>query len=246
VYIRGASSAWIGFLDQSGAGIVQLQGAGLRYGTAAEVLRDLDLRLEPGSLQVLTGPGGAGKTSLLRLLGLMRPPTRGRLVLFGQDTGRLAREALPGLRRRIGVVFEDLRLLEHLSAFANLALPLRFAGTPPEPAAARIQELLAWLGLGEVAGRRPGELAMGQRQLLAVARAVIGRPDLLLADEPLSHLDSTRGRQVMRLFDTLGSAGATVLVATRDEALAQRHGLPRLRLEGGRLHQVEATAAAES
>lgn len=222
---------------------VRLVGIGMRYGDAEEVLRDLDLVLEAGSFHYLVGPNGAGKTSLLKLLALSLPPARGRIELFGEDVARLDGEALARLRRRIGMVFQDFRLLEHLDLFDNVALPLRIAGLDEARVAEIVEEMLAWSGLEAVARRRPGELAMGQRQLAAIARAVVVRPRLLLADEPLSHLDPDRARRIMHLFIQLHRLGTTVLIATHNLELIRRFPFPVLELEAGRLVRADAAGA---
>jgi cell division transport system ATP-binding protein len=202
----------------------------------------LNLTLTAGSFHFLTGPSGAGKTSLLRLLSLSHPPSSGTLRLFGRDVSKLDRAAASALRRRIGVVFQDFRLLDQMSAFDNVALPLRIAGAGDEQISTHVSELLAWLGLADVLERKPPELSMGQRQLLAIARAVIGRPKLLLADEPTSSVDPARARRLMHLFLSLHRLGTAVLLATHSEQLARRYPFPVLRMEAGRLLGVEDAA----
>ena len=186
-----------------------------------------------GSFHFLVGPSGAGKTSLLRLLSLSHPPSPGTLVLFGRDVSKLDRAGAGGLRRRIGVVFQDFRLLDHLTAFDNVALPLRLGGAGDEQISTHVSELLGWLGLGEVLERKPPELSMGQRQLVAVARAVIGRPSLLLADEPTSSVDPARSR-LMHLFLSLHRLGTAVVLATHNERLVRRYPFPVLQMAAGR------------
>jgi cell division transport system ATP-binding protein len=222
-------------VDHSGATIVQMERVGMRYGAAEAVLQDIDLRLTAGSFHFLVGPSGAGKTSLFRLLSLSHPPASGRLVLFGRDVARLDGAAVSGLRRRVGIVFQDGRLVEHLSVFDNIALPLRIRGAGVEQVSTPVAELLAWLGLGDVLERRPAELSTGQRQLVAVARAVIGRPSLLLADEPTSFLDTARARRLMQLFRSLHRLGTAIVLATHSELLVREHPFPVLRIDAGRL-----------
>jgi cell division transport system ATP-binding protein len=163
-------------LDSNGTTIVHLQDVAMRYGKGAEVLRDIVLRLTQGSFHFVMGPSGAGKTSLLRVLSLAQPVCRGRVHVFGRDATQLDRADTGSLQRRIGVVFQDLRLLDHLSAFENVALPLRLAGADDAQITRHVAELVGWLGLGEASEKFPPELSMGQRQLVAVGRAVIGRP----------------------------------------------------------------------
>jgi cell division transport system ATP-binding protein len=169
-------------LDPDGTTIVRLHDVAMRYGNGAEALHDVRLRLMAGSFHFLMGPSGAGKTSLLRVMSLAEPVSRGRIEVFGRDATQLDRAETGSLQRRIGVVFQDFRLLDHLSAFENVALPLRLAGADDDQIARHVGELLGWLGLGDAVGKHPPELSMGQRQLVGVGRAVVGRPSLLLAD----------------------------------------------------------------
>src|SRR5690242_17439374 len=181
----------------------------MRYavGAGEEALRDVDLTLTAGSFHFLVGPSGAGKTSLLRLLSLSQPCSRGTITLFGRDVAKLGRDERAALRRRIGVVFQELRLLDHLSAFDNVALPLRIGGGSEEQISGYVSELLGWLGLSDLIEAKPPQLSMGERQLVAVARAVITRPSLLLADEPTSNVDDRRTRRLMHLFTALNKLG---------------------------------------
>ena len=207
----------------------------MRYGPSAEVLHDIDLTLSAGSFHFLVGRSGAGKSSLLRLLSLTQPPSRGRIVLFGRDIAQLEHSATGTLRRRIGVVFQDFRLLEHMTAFDNLALPLRLGGASDEQISNHVSDLMVWLGLGDAIEKRPPELSMGQRQLVAVGRAVIGRPSLLLADEPTSSVDEGSSRRLMHLFLALHGMGTAVVLATHNERLVRRHGFPVIELAAGEL-----------
>jgi cell division transport system ATP-binding protein len=231
-------------LDELGATILQLDRVGMRYGPSGEVLRDIDLKLAAGSFHFLTGPSGAGKTSLLRLMSLTHPPSQGKLVLFGRDVGKLERAESSALRRRIGVIFQDFRLLEHMTAFDNVALPLRLGGASDEQISAHVSQMLGWLGLGDAMERKPGELSMGQRQLVSIGRAVIGRPGLLLADEPTSSVDPARSRRLMHLFLSLHRLGTAIVFVTHNERLVRRHPFPVLAMEAGRLRRRESVAAA--
>jgi cell division transport system ATP-binding protein len=219
--------------------MVRFDRVGLSYrATAApapEVLRDLSFDLPEGTFSWLLGPSGAGKTSLLRLMYLAVRPTRGRVIILGTDIASAGRRQLPGLRRRIGVVFQDFRLLPHLSAFDNVALPLRIAGRPEGQIRADVGEMLHWVGLAPQARARPPALSGGQQQRVAIARAVIARPSLLLADEPTGNLDDAQAERLMQLFKELNRLGTTVLVATHNDALAERHPAHALRLAHGRL-----------
>lgn len=218
--------------------MVRLDGVGLEYGparTATAVLHDLSFRVPEGGFRWLLGPSGAGKTSLLRLLHLAVRPTQGRLTLLGQDIGPAVRSRLPVLRRRIGMVFQDFRLLPHLSAFDNVALPLRLAGRPEGQIRVDVVELLSWVGLSKKLLSRPAELSGGEQQRVAIARAVIGRPLLLLADEPTGNLDEPQAERLMQLLHEMNRLGTTVVVATHNATLVTRHPAHTLRLTDGRL-----------
>jgi cell division transport system ATP-binding protein len=224
--------------------MLRLDHVAMRYGDGPEVLRELNLALPRGDFMFLMGPTGAGKTSLLRLLGLLQMPSQGAFTLFGRDVSTLKRDDLTALRRRIGMVFQDVRLLDHLSAFDNVALPLRINGGQDDQIGGLVPEMLAWLGLSAVIDAKPPSLPTGQRQLIAVARAIIARPDLLLCDEPTSNLDGKLVRRLMRLFAQLCKLGTTVVVATHSEDLVERYPHPILRLAGGRLMRPVPAPAA--
>ncbi len=215
--------------------MIRFEHVGLRYGIGPEVLSDIDFTLEPGSFHFLTGPSGAGKTSLMRLMYLGRRPTRGLITMFGQNTNGLAREKFWPLRQRIGVVFQDFRLLNHLSAFDNVALPLRIQGKPEKEVRNNVHELLEWVGLGDHMKALPDTLSGGQQQRVAIARAVITRPRLLLADEPTGNLDDEIGYRLMNLFDQLNRMGTTIVIATHDSQMIERFGHSKLVLDQGRL-----------
>ena len=215
--------------------MLRLDQVAMRYGDGPEVLQGLNLTLPRGDFVFLMGPTGAGKTSLLRLLGLAQMPSRGRFMLFDRDVLSLQRDELTALRRRIGMVFQDVRLLDHLSAFDNVALPLRINGGQDDQIGGFVSEMLAWLGLSAAIEAKPPTLSMGQRQLIAVARAVIIRPNLLLCDEPTSNLDSKLARRLMHLFNQLRKLGTTVVLSTHSEDLVDRYPHPVLRIVEGRL-----------
>ena len=219
--------------------MVRFENVGLRYGLGPEVLRDLSFRIEPHSFQFLTGPSGAGKTSLLRLLFLSIRPTRGLITLFGQDVARLSKDALSALRRRIGVVFQDFRLLDHMSTYENVALPFRVMGRDEDSYRNEVIELLQWVGLGERMGALPPVLSGGEKQRAAIARAVIARPQLLLADEPTGNVDPNLAQRLLRLFIELNKSGTSVVIATHDIALMDQYDAPRLVLHEGHLHRYD-------
>ena len=216
--------------------MVRFENVGLRYGLGPEVLRDLSFHIEPNSFQFLTGPSGAGKSSLLRLLFLSLKPTRGLITLFGNDVATLSKDSLAVLRRRIGIVFQDFRLLDHMSTYENVALPFRVMGKDEASYRNEVVELLHWVGLGERMGALPPVLSGGEKQRAAIARAVIARPQLLLADEPTGNVDPTLAQRLLRLFVELNKSGTTVVIATHDIGLMDQYDARRLVLHEGRLH----------
>jgi cell division transport system ATP-binding protein len=223
-----------------GENIIRLDSVGLRYGLGPEVLQDIDFALPSGSFHFLTGPSGAGKSSLLRLMFLGLRPTRGRVVVFDRDIAQTKRYELPALRRRIGVVFQDFRLIDHLSALDNVALPLRVRGVKESEIQKHVPELLSWVGLAEQMNSKPHTLSGGQKQRVAIARAVIGRPDLLLADEPTGNVDDHIAMRLLYLFEELNKLGTTIVVATHNEPLVSRFSHhPRLHIEHGMVQKVQ-------
>lgn len=215
---------------------ITFDNVGLRYGTDREVLSDVSFTLYPGSFYFLTGASGAGKTSLLKLLYLAQRPSRGVISMFGTDVITLPRSRLPAFRRRIGVVFQDFRLVPHLSAFDNVALPLRVSGMREADLRGPVTEMLEWVGLTHRTDARPATLSGGEQQRVAIARAVIGRPDMLVADEPTGNVDPEMALKLLRLFEALNRLGTTVVVATHDVHLLRK--VPEsliMRLDKGRL-----------
>jgi cell division transport system ATP-binding protein len=220
--------------------MVRFENVGMRYGAGPEVLRDVTFTLEPGSLTFLTGPSGAGKSSLLKLVFMAQKPSRGLISLFGRDLARLKRADLPPLRRRVGVVFQEFRLLDHLSAFDNVALPLRLAGRRMAEYRRDVEELLSWVGLGTRMQAKPPTLSGGEQQRVAIARAVVAKPDLLLADEPTGNVDPDMGERLIRLFVELNRFGTTVMIATHDRALVESTPGREMRLVDGRVIEMRS------
>ncbi|MEP2827567.1 cell division ATP-binding protein FtsE [Parvibaculum sp.] len=215
--------------------MIRFENVGMRYGMGPEVLRDVSFHLAPASFHFLTGPSGAGKTSLLKLMFLANRPSRGLITMFGQDIATLPRKELPPLRRRIGVVFQEFRLLGHLTTYENVALPLKIQGKREAEYRADVEELLAWVGLGDRMNATPPTLSGGEKQRAAIARAVVAQPEVLLADEPTGNVDPEMGQRLLRLFVELNRLGTSVLIATHDRALVESTGAPELVLRDGRL-----------
>ena len=217
------------------APVVAFENVGIRYGLGAEVLSDLSFRIAPRSFQFLTGPSGAGKTTLLRLILLSVRPTRGVVSLFGEEVSGISSAGLTALRRRMGVVFQDFRLLDHLTTYENVALPLRVQGRAEASYRAEVVELLRWVGLGERMHVLPPLLSGGEKQRAAIARALIARPELLLADEPTGNVDPALGRRLLRLFVELNRLGTSVIIATHDFGLMDLVEARRMMLADGHL-----------
>jgi cell division transport system ATP-binding protein len=222
--------------DFSDIPVVHFENVGVRYGLGPEVLRDLTFSIEPHSFQFLSGPSGAGKTTLLRLILMSVRPTRGVMTLFGEEVSRIDQRRLADLRRRMGVVFQDFRLLDHLTLYENVALPLRVQEIEEARYRAEVTELLSWVGLGERMHVLPPVLSGGEKQRAAIARALITRPDLLLADEPTGNVDPGLARRLLRLFVELHRLGTAVLIATHDLGLMDLYDARRLLLADGHLH----------
>ena len=215
---------------------VRLDGVSLRYDSTEEIFSGIDLVLKPASFSFLTGASGAGKSSLLKLLYLAQPPSRGEVSLFGRPTSRLSRDELSAMRRRVGVVFQEFRLLNHLTVYENVALPLRVMGRKESQYRRDVEELLRWVGLGERLHKRPQTLSGGEQQRVAIARAVVTQPNLLIADEPTGNVDPDMAARLMRLFYELNKRlGTTVVIATHDLGLIRQIDAPVYRLADGML-----------
>lgn len=218
--------------------VAEFNGVFLRYPGGHDVLKEIQLTLEPASFHFLTGESGAGKTSLLRLLYLNHLPSKGRMRLFGQAVDTLNRRQRTLIRRKIGVVFQDFQLLEHLNAFDNVALPLRIEGVRESEVKRHVTELLAWVGLEKQLLAYPDTLSGGEKQRIAIARAVINRPQLLLADEPTGNVDDELAKRLLYLFLELNKLGTTVVIATHNKQLIKHFGFPELHLKEGRLEVI--------
>jgi cell division transport system ATP-binding protein len=223
--------------------LLQFEGVTLTYGGARPVLADVGFSLPMSGFYFLTGPSGAGKSSLLRLIYGTEKPTSGRIFLFNQDITYAPRPALSALRRQLGVVFQDFRLIPHLNALENAALPMRLANAPESYIERHAKELLAWVGLEERMEAMPAELSGGEQQRVAIARAVVNRPKLLLADEPTGNVDDETAVKLFHLFDELHKMGNAVILATHQQHLVERFQKPALRLKAGRLTAPVAKAA---
>jgi cell division transport system ATP-binding protein len=215
--------------------VLHLENVGLRYGQGPEILKDVSFTMRPGDFYFLTGPSGAGKSSLLKLLFLALKPTRGALHIFGENIISMKHNSLPVIRRRIGVVFQEFRLLDHLSTFDNVALPLRVAGKSESSYRRDVMDLLDWVGLAHQVHALPPVLSGGEKQRAAIARAVIAKPQLLLADEPTGNVDPALAKRLLHLFVELNRLGTTMLIATHDRGLVKQADKPVLHLEEGML-----------
>ena len=216
--------------------MIDFSDVGLRYGNGPEILSDLTFSIEPGSFHFLTGPSGSGKTSLLRLLLLSLKPSRGKVTMFNEDVGKLDQDSLLQMRRHIGIVFQEFRLLDHLTTFENVALPLRVLGQPESEYRPNVTELLEWVGLGERMHALPTVLSGGEKQRAAIARAVIARPKILLADEPTGNVDPDLSSRLVHLFAELNrTLGMTIILATHELPLLDSFPFPRMQLDDGEI-----------
>jgi cell division transport system ATP-binding protein len=216
--------------------LIRFENVGLRYGMGQEVLRDVSFHIPPNSFQFLSGPSGAGKTSLLKLMFLSLKPNRGLIKVFGKDTARLDHDELSRLRRQIGFVFQEFRLLNHLTTFENVALPLRVKGLSEQNYRTDVAELLQWVGLGHRMHVYPPVMSGGEKQRAAIARALISRPKLLLADEPTGNVDPILARRLLRLFVELHRSGTSIVIATHDTGLMDQIEARRIVLNDGALY----------
>lgn len=218
--------------------MIRFENVGMRYGTGPEVLRDVSFELPQGSFHFLTGTSGAGKSSLMRLMYLAHRPSRGLISIFDRDLSTIPRDELPALRRKVGVVFQDFRLLNHLTTFENVALPLKVKGASEGMIRKHVGELLAWVGLSDQMHAHPATLSGGQQQRAAIARAVVTRPQLLLADEPTGNVDDAYAVRLLFLLQELHRQGTTVVIATHNHALIERFKHPVMHLDDGILSRL--------
>lgn len=215
--------------------MISFEEIGLRYGNQPEVFSGVSFSLSQGEFYYLSGPSGAGKTSLVKLLSLTQRPTRGFIRMFGQMIDHRDRQSLIPIRRKIGIVFQDFKLLNHLSVFENVALPLRISNTPSHHVKKNVEELLEWVGLGNRIHAKPLQLSGGEQQRVAIARAIISQPHLLLADEPTGNLDPEISEKLLKLFGQLHRMGTTIVMATHNEDIIAKNPHPILHLENGLL-----------
>ena len=222
--------------------MIRLENVSLRYHQGPEVLSNINLDIPQGAFRFLTGPSGAGKTSLLRLIFLAHAASQGRVYLMGHDTAAQSRKARALMRRHIGVVFQDFRLIDHLTVYENITLPRRIAGHKQSNWHKNAVELLNWVGLGERLDALPETLSGGEQQRAAIARAVITRPRIIIADEPTGNVDPEIGERLLRLLIELNKMGTTIVIATHDRQLWESFDFPRLHLDKGQIELVSHMA----
>jgi cell division transport system ATP-binding protein len=215
--------------------LVSFSAVAKRYPGGLQALKDVSFSLEAGELAFLTGRSGAGKSTLLKLIPAIERPSAGSVVVNGQNVSALKRSAIPYLRRNIGLVFQDQKLLYDRSAYDNVILPLAFSSHPPKEAARRARAALDKVGLLGREKSNPVQLSGGEQQRLAIARAVVNRPALLVADEPTANLDAESAARILEIFVAFNQVGVTVLIATHDQTLVARYGKKVLHLDAGRL-----------
>lgn len=215
--------------------IAELLGVGHHYDDGPEIFKGVSFNIEAGSFQFLTGPSGSGKSSLLKMLYLGLKPTRGSLHLFGEDPLRMDPLMTPFIRQKIGVVFQEFKLLDHLTIVENISLPLRVKGMDTRQSTRQARELLGWVGLGDCLDIQPSVLSGGQIQRAAIARAVITNPRLLLADEPTGNVDDDMGTKLLYLFEELNRMGTAVMIATHNSQLLSRFHYPQLVIKNAQI-----------
>ncbi|MEX0375028.1 cell division ATP-binding protein FtsE [Spiribacter pallidus] len=215
--------------------MIRFEGVGKQYPGGNEALRGLDLHIEPGEMVFVTGPSGAGKSTFLRLIPLLERPSRGRVLIDGADLGGLPGHRIPYLRRRVGMIFQDHRLLDDRNVFDNVALPLIIAGRGRDDIGRRVRAALDKVGLLHKEHALPVTLSGGEQQRVGIARAVVTRPPILIADEPTGNLDPALSQEIMQLFEQFNQVGVTTVIASHDLSLIESLGYRRIHLEAGRL-----------
>ncbi|HEY8194877.1 MAG TPA: cell division ATP-binding protein FtsE [Hyphomicrobium sp.] len=218
--------------------MIRLTNVGLKYDRGPDVLSDVTFHLRPGSFHFLHGESGAGKTSLLRLMFMSLHPSQGEIRMFSEDVTQVKPQKRAQMRRRIGIVFQDFRLLEHLTVWENVALPLQVIGKKPADYREDVTDLLQWVGLGDRMYANPSVLSGGEKQRAAIARAVIGKPEVLLADEPTGNVDPQMARRLLRLFVELNRLGTSVVIATHDHQLMRQFKAPRIEVHRGHVRII--------
>lgn len=223
--------------------MIRFENVTKRYDGGREALRNVSVDVESGELIFLTGHSGAGKSTLLKLIALIERPTRGQVMMAGRNIGRLPERQIPGHRRQIGMVFQDHKLLADRSVYDNVALPLIIAGASERDIQKRVRAALDQVGLLGTERNKPGMLSTGEQQRVGIARAVVSRPGLLIADEPTGNLDPTLSLDIMEIFRRFNDVGVTMLVATHDVTLLEHFGGRRIMLANGEI-QTDADTAA--
>jgi cell division transport system ATP-binding protein len=219
--------------------VIQLFGVSKKYGTFRDALVDVSFRIDPGEFVFLTGPSGAGKSTLLRLLFLEEPPSAGQIIVNGRNIGVLPQSQIPYLRRTMGVVFQDFKLITRKTIFENIAFVQNVLGLARVEQKRRAYHVLKRVGLHHLMNAYPTELSGGEQQRVAIARAIVNEPVVLLADEPTGNLDPVLAEEIMRLFVEINIRGTTVVVATHDLEMIRRMGKRTLTLERGHLHDPD-------
>lgn len=218
--------------------IAQLGGVGHQYEEGPEIFKGVTFTIEKGSFHFLTGPSGSGKSSLLKILYLGLKPRWGSVHLFGEDTLKMKPFLLPFLRQRIGVVFQEFKLLDHLTVVENVSLPLRVRGVDARRGRKHAQELLDWVGLGDCLETYPHSLSGGQKQRVSIARAIVTRPQLLLADEPTGNVDDEMAMKLLYLFEELNKMGTAIIIATHNQRLLEKFPYPQLAIREGTIDRL--------
>ena len=215
--------------------MVSFSAVAKRYPAGQQALKDVSFAVAAGELAFITGRSGAGKSTLLKLIPAIERPSAGSVIVGGQNVGALKRPAIPYLRRNLGLVFQDQKLLYDRSVYDNVMLPLSFSSHAPREAARRARAALDKVGLLAREKANPIQLSGGEQQRLAIARAVVNRPSVLIADEPTANLDAESAARIIEIFIAFNQVGVTVLIATHDQQLVERYGKKRFHLEAGRI-----------